>query len=92
MTITSRSAQQTLDITKFSRAEQLLILAILGNCILTKGSATAKLADRLEQVFTDDDYEDASKVFDVEILVNGAVQYTISSLSYQNVSIRIKEA
>lgn len=92
MTITSRSAQQTLDITKFSRAEQLLILAILGNCILTKGSATSKLAARLEQVFTDDDYDDASKVFDVEILVNGAVQYTISSLSYQNVSIRIKEA
>lgn len=92
MTIFSRTTKPTLDITKFSRAEQLLLLAILGNCVLSTGSATAKLVRRLENVYTDADYEDASKVFNIEILVNGYPQYVISNVSHQNISFRIKEA
>lgn len=73
-TITTRPPQTpTLDINSFTEEEKLAMLAIFGNIRLVSGSPVKSIVKKLEQFFTDDDFESAFEEFNLLVYFDGSL-------------------
>lgn len=65
------TSASSLDINSFSEAEKLAILSIFGNLRLTAGSPVRSIVKRLEEHFTDADFEQAFEEFEIDVYMDG---------------------
>ena len=73
-TITTRPPQTpTLEINSFTEEEKLAMLAIFGNIRLVSGSPVKSIVKKLEQFFTDDDFETAFEEYNLLVYFDGSL-------------------
>lgn len=69
-----------LDMTKLRHEEILLVLSLLGHVRLAPGSTASELLKKLEQHFTDDDFDEAFNKFKFAASHNGQIMHGVDEL------------